>query len=98
MKVLCLCAGGNVRSVTMAHILKERGHDALAASLSFNAPETLRLLCAWAEKVIIVGEATLRSGLPGECQPKTVLHDVGPDRWGVPFHPELRSLCEQFAL
>lgn len=49
MRVLCICNGGNVRSVAMAQHLKEQGHDAIAVGLDHASPETLDMLKNWAE-------------------------------------------------
>lgn len=84
MKILCVCVGGNCRSVTLAYMLKYHyGHDALAVGIEGNTPDTVRMLGDWAEKIITVEEG-IKESLPLSLQDKTVLWNVGPDRW---FNP-----------
>ena len=52
MKILCICEGGNVRSVSLAQHLKEIGHEAIAVGDKYTSNETYALLFKWADKVI----------------------------------------------
>ena len=91
MKILCLCEGGNVRSGQLSWWLKAAGHDALAAGVSWNTPETIAMLSAWAE-IITVGEEHLAERVPEEHRHKITLDFVvGPDVWGVPVIPQLQD-------
>lgn len=54
MKVLCICEGGNVRSVALAQLIKEKGHDAIAIGIDHVSVETNDMLMIWADKVIDV--------------------------------------------
>lgn len=54
MKILCICKGGNVRSVALAQLLKNRGYDALAVGAQDNSQETLKMLEKWADKIVDV--------------------------------------------
>lgn len=98
MKVLVVCEGALVRSVIIAALLKfEHGHDALAASLRYNTPDTLRMLRNWADRVIVV-EPWMRDVLYPPTEEDNTFReacwvwDLGPDRWGTPIHPELQAL------
>jgi hypothetical protein len=52
VKVLCVCNGGNVRSTALAEYLKgHHGHDAIAIGTFWSSPDTLRLLCEWADLI-----------------------------------------------
>ena len=54
MKILCICEGGNVRSVAMAEILKDRGNNAIAIGMQYIDKDTLLILTKWADKIIDV--------------------------------------------
>src|SRR5712691_3544931 len=91
-KVLVLCQGGQVRSVTVAGILRygydDNKFDALAASLEKNSHETLNMLCMWADMIVVV-EGKLMAKMPAEYLPKTRLFPIGPDVWRMSNHPDL---------
>ena len=89
-KILCVCEGGFTRSVCLAMHLKHtnRGHDALAASWRFNDPETLEILCAWAEMIVIM-QPNMILKIPPVHRGKTKCCDVGPDNYGHSLVPEL---------
>jgi predicted protein tyrosine phosphatase len=87
---LCLCAGGNVRSVNMARLLKDFWHqEALAAGVATGmSADTLAMLYEWAD-VIVVMDAELMDHVPDPWRSKRMLCDVGPDNFGVGFPPAL---------
>ena len=94
MKFLCVCEGGNVRSVALASILKMHGQqDAIAASARWNSVDTLTMLWQWADHVIVMA-AEIFALLPPELsrQTKVSLVDVGPDVYGAAFHPALQGM------
>ena len=94
MKILTLCEGGLVRSVSAAALLKfEHGHDAIAASLKYNSPETLTQLYDWADRVIVM-DVALIDQVP--VMEKRMLWNVGRDCWGAALHPELMELIRQY--
>ncbi len=98
MKILCICKGGNVRSVALAQMLKEAKSprvDPLAASAKHNDRDTLGMLFAWADRVALLSE-DVRKYLPDEFKHhrKLVLVEVGRDRFGRASHPELRGLLK----
>jgi len=102
MKILCLCDHGNNRSIHLAHHLKYWGHDVLAAGVDRNLPETLRMLYAWADKIIITDRPQLKKILSvydsteRSCEDRVILFDVGPDIYKRPFNPELLVLVKKF--
>lgn len=79
-KVLVFCSEGNSRSVGCAYVLKSRPHraDALAAGIRRVSPETKKMLCEWAEIIIIMHDE-LVPHLPEEYLPKMKLWNVGED-------------------
>ena len=52
MKILCICKGGNVRSVALTQAIKEDGHEAIAIGTDHISAETLLMLGKWADSKI----------------------------------------------
>lgn len=110
MKVLCVCIGGMVRSVCFKQVLNGRhGCDALAASAIWNDGETMRTLCRWADRIVVVEPRSLPKGpdeyrdrwamstiWDAEFAPKRRVVNLGPDVWGMACHPDLIERCEGF--
>lgn len=96
MKVLTMCQGGNVRSVALGYLLKYfGGHDAVACSWEKNSPQTILMLCQWADKICVLQEE-FKVYIPKRFwRRKLVVVDVGPDRWGNSLHPELVMILAQ---
>lgn len=89
MKILCVCQGGNVRSVTLAYILKyQYGQDALAVGWEPNSTETKNLLYKWADVIILV-EDQFKKHIPKRFHKKLRVVEIGPDRWFMSLHPDL---------
>ena len=94
-KFLCICQGGNVRSVGMAFALKYSGHqDALAASWQTNTPETLKMLYDWANYIVLM-QGEFHKYIPSVYATKIRIVDVGPDKFGYAFHPDLQNFCQK---
>ncbi len=92
MKVLCMCQGGNSRSVALGFLMKYRyGEDALACSWEKNSPETLKMLFEWADRIFVMQEI-FRQYVPVEYHEKLYVTDVGPDIWCNGLHPDLHNL------
>ena len=101
MRILTICEGGTVRSVSLARILKDeevdgRTHDAVAASWRWNTKETLWMLCIWAD-LIVVMEDYMREHVSDVFHNKLKVCDVGPDRYGNWFNSELMAQCTAWA-
>ena len=80
-RVLCICQKGNMRSVACAYLLKKKYKiDALACGMRTSHRDTVLMLCNWAELVIVL-RAHYKDELPTEVQKKTIVIDVGTDRW-----------------
>lgn len=91
MKIVTMCFGGNVRSVGLKSLLHTKyGHDAVACGHSFNTLETRKMLFAWADYIVVMMKG-FEEYVPSEFRHKTFLYDVGEDRYGNPFHPELQA-------
>ena len=99
LRILCVCEGGFTRSVCLAGHLRNDGgrpvHDSIAASWRFNTPETITMLCAWAEFVVVM-EPYMLEKIPQEYRSKSKVCDVGPDRYGQPLHPDLVVLVSDW--
>jgi len=94
-RVLCVCQGGNCRSVHLAYLLKYRyGVDALAVGFEKNSQETLNLLCQWADAIIVV-EGKYRDNIADEWFEKVHVMDVGEDQWFAPNNELLKLFDEK---
>lgn len=92
-KILVMCQGGNSRSVSCGYILKYfYDVDALACGWEKNTPETLKLMCDWADAIIVM-ETDFVERVPEAYDDKTFVLDVGPDIWCNSFNSELLQLC-----
>ena len=96
MKILILCDQGNNRSVTLAHHLKYWKHDVIPAGLKTNSPETLTMLCHWADRIIATdsGQGVEIGRLaPTEIDmAKVQLWNIGPDVYPRPFNKDLLAI------
>lgn len=89
MKYLCVCQGGSVRSVTLAHILKYGlKQDAIAMGWEPTSKETAKMLFEWADQIIVM-QTEYKKYIPKKFLKKTQVCDVGPDIWGMSLHPDL---------
>lgn len=91
-KFLTMCAGGNVRSVSLAWALKDVGQEAIAVGHLYTRPETFRLLVAWADYVIVMQESMVALMPADVPESKLRVLDVGEDRFGYATHPELLTI------
>lgn len=95
-KILTMCAGGNVRSVGLKYLLKYKyGHEALACGQDANSPATIDMLCNWADYVIVVTDE-YKKFVPPQYKDKLLCYEIGEDRFGYAFHPELLYICDKF--
>jgi predicted protein tyrosine phosphatase len=91
-KVLCVCWGGCSRSVGLSNTLKYgHGHDTLVAGIQGNNPETLDMLCKWADIIVVMSEHMLDDIAP-EYQNKLRLCEVNKDTYFNP-NKELYDKC-----
>ncbi len=90
MKILTLCSGGNNRSVATSWLLKDHGHDAIPAGLNYNSPETIKILCGWADVIILMDSSLLHLVPKNKAtRDKLKIWHVGPDVWNTNSAPEL---------
>lgn len=98
MKLVTLCSQGLSRSVTAKWLLQFRDHEVLAAGSDSLSQDTLQMLYAWADRVIVLDKALLPDAeVPAS---KLLLWDVGPDRFHVKheakFNPELVGILRGY--
>lgn len=85
-----MCQGGNVRSVGLAYAIKHHGQEALAGGWETLSPESIRMLCEWADFVMPMQTEFVKY-IPVEYHLKMRVIDVGPDVYGTPLHPVLQE-------
>lgn len=103
MKFLCVCQGGKVRAGAMAWALKDVDQDSLAAGYRTTGVETLKMLCDWADAIVLMQEAYIRKletkvGKGGFDPRKMIIVDVGPDVFGTPTHDALLPYVRGIAM
>lgn len=93
-----MCAGGLVRSAALKYILKYRyGHESLACGQDANSAETIEMLCNWADYILVVTQDYLKF-VPEQYQNKTFCYEIGEDRFGYAFHPELIDIADKLII
>lgn len=93
-KVLCVCQGGNSRSVALAYYLKSKGKQAIAVGTDHTSKETFELLINWADAVIVTDKNLLHL-VPYDGH-KLRVWDVGHDRFFRGFSQELIDLYDSY--
>jgi hypothetical protein len=91
-RILVLCRGGRVRSVAVRKWLQDESDidcDVLAAGLAKNSRETIEMLVAWSD-VVLVCAAHLLAEFSWLDSPKVWVVEIGSDIWGAENHPDLR--------
>lgn len=93
--ILCCCAGGSVRSYTLARILRHerRIKDVFEIPISEQnvTPEIHHWFYSKADLIIVTGEAELLARIPQEYSHKIIHFDVGLDTYGVQMNEELKT-------
>jgi hypothetical protein len=88
--ILCLCQRGNVRSATLAAILRDVYglQDVIATGVDTTSADVLINLAYHSDKIFVIGDTSLIERLPPQIT-NAVHIDIGPDRWQHPMHPDL---------
>lgn len=89
MRILCVCNRGVSRSPTIAALLTNAGHDALAVGSDTSADETRQMLSDWCDMAILTDSSQLAAfpDLTGHIQIWPI-----PDAYPRPFNKDLHSL------
>jgi len=97
MHILCVCQGGNTRSVAMACRLKEKYHlkDVIAIGTRRVSPETFEMMGNWADKIFVVGNEKIVREVPQKFRSKITLFDIGRDIWHNPMNKELQEIIRK---
>lgn len=96
-RYLIVCDGGNVRSHALAYILKWDYHqEAIAIGRIYMSEETMRTFSEWADTIVTVQPHMIES-IPEDQQAKVVCYDMGTDRWGYSFKPDLIRKAQEGA-
>ena len=86
-KILCVCEGGNSRSVALAWLFKKHlGMDAISIGTRDNSVDTLEMLYNWADHIILTDK---KMKVPEHLNGKVRVYDVGPDRYFQGFRDSL---------
>lgn len=100
LKIVTVCHGGNVRSVGLKFLLRYKyGHDAVALGTDGNSQEIKDILFGWADYIVLL-EPSMEDVVEeefktkGDGSRKLFCYNVGPDRFGYAFHPELISILD----
>ena len=90
-KVVCICRGGQVRSVAARYVLADKFgfRKVLACGWEKNDNETVTMLCEWADVIFVVGSAHSWNIPAEQFRHKAYMLNVGPDRWGHYGNQEL---------
>ena len=105
MKILVVCQRGNVRSVTVATLLKDYAglNDVIAIGAQTSSLETLLYMTKWADLIINAGQEDLRDYFQfpiltrddihrDDIEDKWVYLGIEVDRWQKSMHPELMRI------
>ena len=107
LKILCVCNGGNVRSVALAEALKGTyGCEAISASTYWLSKETMRMLCEWADVIAPIqirdpdyepepDRSLWRENVMWTYGNKVHIFPIGKDVYGNAQHAELRKLIKE---
>ena len=94
VKVLCLCSMGQNRSVVMTYLGKTYGWDALAAGVDINDPQTIDMLCHWAD-YIWIAQWDMKSKIENlNHHDKLINLPIGHDIWGYNPHPDMMKKAQ----
>ena len=111
LRILCVCNGGNCRSVALAEVFKGQfGQEAIAAGTYWIRPQSMRELCCWADWIVVVEpreEAQLPEPDLTRWKESTIWEKqfdhmrrvlpIGPDRWGHDKWEELKLFLRPIA-
>lgn len=94
MKILTVCQRGNVRSATVATILKDYGGylDVIAIGVHTSTPETIAHMAAWSDLILISGQRDLCEAFKDTSKPIIYL-GIEIDQWGEHMHPNLVDIA-----
>ena len=98
-RILTVCDYGNSRSPALAFLLRERcDKEAISCGVRTTSHNTLEMLCQWADTIILTCNLsqTINNVVLAKYTDKTVMFDVGPDRYFKGYHPDLTGKFEEY--
>jgi len=92
MKFLCMCRCGNKRSVFTRYVLQGSGkHEAIACGYKYNTPDTIAMLCKWADRILLA-EPEMKEHILAKYQTKIDEYFfIGPDNYPENIEGELKD-------
>lgn len=94
MRILCVCEQGNKRSVYTRFLLNYK-HEALSLGYKTNSKLTIKLLCEWADKILLA-EPQMEDYLPKEYHFKIDKRfTIGPDNFPPSITGKLKRIVRQ---
>lgn len=96
MKILCVGRKGNSRSVALAYLLKQRGHDAIAVGMRCMGRDTRKMMLDWAELIVLLHDKCIEGILPEYHYKLKRLNLGNCDEYFQGFHHDLILLLEAF--
>ncbi len=95
IKILCVCRQGNSRSVGTRYRLNRRGYGNVIAIGAFNTnQETLKMLCDWADKILLA-KPHHGENLPSGKEKIDTEFTIGEDNWNNPMNKELHEIVNK---
>lgn len=95
IKILCVCQMGNVRSVGTKYRLNKRHYNnVIATGASSIEPETLTMLCHWAD-LILLAEPDMLDEHPLWQVKVDERFTIGEDVYGNPLNKSLQELVKE---
>lgn len=93
MKILCLGRKGDSRSVCLAWMLKQLGHDAVAVGMRCMGKDTREMMLKWADVIVLLHEKC-GEGVAEEYWPKLKIWPIGRDTYFRGFDPVLIDILQ----
>lgn len=108
MRIICVCNGGNCRSVALAEVLKgQYGHEAFAVGTYWFRKSSQETLFQWAERIFVVEPFDAKLPQPDLTKwqdspiwlpaydSKRIVLPIGPDIWGHTKWDEIKAVCRK---
>lgn len=96
IKILTVCNKGNCRSVGTRYCLYRRGYNnVIAIGCRVALPETLRMLCNWADMILLAEPWYIDSLPKGIYKKINKKFTIGEDIWSNPLNYRLHDIINK---
>ncbi len=97
--ILVLCEMGLDRSGCMKiELVVKRGYrNILNAGTKSTSKETLGMLTAWAQLILVIADQSVWDDVPWDVKGKSIFENIGKDIWLSPENPQLQVICRNIA-